>query len=43
MNSLAPIEFVIDVLQKLFSYNVERATQLMLKIPLSGKIRIRYL
>ncbi|EBE5485837.1 ATP-dependent Clp protease adaptor ClpS, partial [Salmonella enterica] len=25
-----PMEFVIDVLQKFFSYDVERATQLML-------------
>ena len=27
-----PMEFVIDVLQKFFSYDVERATQLMMKI-----------
>lgn len=27
-----PMEFVIDVLQKFFSYDVERATQLMLTV-----------
>lgn len=27
-----PMEFVIDVLQKFFSYDVERATQLMLAV-----------
>jgi ATP-dependent Clp protease adaptor protein ClpS len=32
-----PMEFVIDVLQKFFSYDVERATQLMLKVHYQGK------
>lgn len=32
-----PMEFVIDVLQKFFAYNVERATQLMLTVHYSGK------
>lgn len=32
-----PMEFVIDVLQKFFSYDVERATQLMLTVHYEGK------
>lgn len=32
-----PMEFVIDVLQKFFSYDVERATQLMLEVHYQGK------
>ncbi|MFW2872026.1 ATP-dependent Clp protease adapter ClpS [Klebsiella pneumoniae] len=32
-----PMEFVIDVLQKFFSYDVERATQLMLTVNYEGK------
>lgn len=32
-----PMEFVIDVLQKFFSYDVERATQLMLTVHYHGK------
>lgn len=32
-----PMEFVIDVLQKFFSYNIERATQLMLTVHYKGK------
>ena len=32
-----PMEFVIDVLQKFFSYDVERATQLMLSVHYQGK------
>ncbi|AHF73952.1 ATP-dependent Clp protease adaptor protein ClpS [Candidatus Sodalis pierantonius str. SOPE] len=32
-----PMEFVIDVLQKFFSYDVERATQLMLRVHYQGK------
>lgn len=32
-----PMEFVIDVLQKFFSYDVERATQLMLRVHSQGK------
>ena len=31
------MEFVIDVLQKFFSYDVERATQLMLAVHYQGK------
>jgi len=33
-----PMEFVIDVLQKFFSYDVERATQLMLTVHYRGKV-----
>nr|VXZ86624.1 ATP-dependent Clp protease adapter protein ClpS [Klebsiella pneumoniae] len=32
-----PMEFVIDVLQKFFSYDVERSTQLMLTVHYEGK------
>jgi len=32
-----PMEFVIDVLQKFFSYDIERATQLMLRVHYQGK------
>ncbi|WP_409308983.1 ATP-dependent Clp protease adapter ClpS [Pectobacterium sp. B1J-3] len=32
-----PMEFVIDVLQKFFSYDIERATQLMLTVHYQGK------
>ncbi|MDC9598274.1 ATP-dependent Clp protease adapter ClpS [Xenorhabdus anantnagensis] len=32
-----PMEFVVDVLQKFFSYDVERATQLMLDVHQKGK------
>ncbi|MBI6548538.1 ATP-dependent Clp protease adapter ClpS [Xenorhabdus lircayensis] len=32
-----PMEFVVDVLQKFFSYDVERATQLMLDVHHKGK------
>src|SRR5471030_1165086 len=32
-----PMEFVIDVLQKFFSYDIERATQLMLQVHYRGK------
>jgi len=32
-----PMEFVVDVLQKFFSYDVERATQLMLSVHYQGK------
>lgn len=32
-----PMEFVIDVLQKFFSYEVEHATQLMLKVHYYGR------
>lgn len=31
------MEFVIDVLQKFFFYDIERATQLMLRIHYQGK------
>lgn len=31
-----PMEFVVDVLQKFFSYDVERATQLMLRVHYQG-------
>lgn len=32
-----PMEFVIEVLQKFFSYDIERATQLMLEVHYEGK------
>ncbi|PHM74631.1 ATP-dependent Clp protease adapter ClpS [Xenorhabdus kozodoii] len=32
-----PMEFVVDVLQKFFSYDVEQATQLMLDVHYKGK------
>ena len=32
-----PMEFVIDVLQKFFSYDTERATWLMLRVHYQGK------
>lgn len=32
-----PMEFVIDVLQQFFSYDIERATQLMLTVHYEGK------
>ncbi|MEN3258974.1 ATP-dependent Clp protease adapter ClpS [Sodalis endosymbiont of Spalangia cameroni] len=32
-----PMEFVIDVLQKFFSYDVKRATQLLLRVHYQGK------
>ena len=32
-----PMEFVVDVLQKFFSYDVERATQLMLTVHYKGQ------
>ncbi|MDX7991475.1 ATP-dependent Clp protease adapter ClpS [Xenorhabdus sp. Reich] len=32
-----PMEFVVDVLRKFFSYDVERATQLMLDVHNEGK------
>ncbi|MDR0219154.1 MAG: ATP-dependent Clp protease adapter ClpS [Enterobacteriaceae bacterium] len=32
-----PMEFVVDVLQKFFSYDVERATKLMLDVHYQGK------
>ncbi|PVZ86226.1 ATP-dependent Clp protease adapter ClpS [Serratia sp. S1B] len=32
-----PMEFVIDVLRKFFSYDTERATQLMLTVHYQGK------
>ncbi|CAQ84940.1 MULTISPECIES: ATP-dependent Clp protease adapter ClpS [Photorhabdus] len=32
-----PMEFVVDVLRKFFSYDVERATQLMLDVHYQGK------
>ncbi|MBT0726975.1 ATP-dependent Clp protease adapter ClpS [Rosenbergiella australiborealis] len=32
-----PMEFVIDVLQKFFSLDIERATQLMLTVHYEGK------
>ncbi|MBF1995245.1 ATP-dependent Clp protease adapter ClpS [Serratia symbiotica] len=32
-----PMEFVIDVLQKFFFYDIERATQLMLRVHYHGK------
>ena len=32
-----PMDFVFDVLQKLFCYDVERATQLMLTVHYRGK------
>ncbi len=32
-----PMEFVIDVLQKFFSYDVERATQLMFAVHYRGR------
>ncbi|MCC8380897.1 MULTISPECIES: ATP-dependent Clp protease adapter ClpS [unclassified Xenorhabdus] len=32
-----PMEFVVDVLQKFFSYDIERATQLMLDVHYQGK------
>lgn len=32
-----PMEFVVDVLQKFFSYDVERATQLMLTVHYQGR------
>ncbi len=33
-----PMEFVIDVLQKFFFYDTERATQLMLSVHHHGKV-----
>ncbi len=36
-DNYTPMEFVIDVLQKFFSYDIERATQLMLKVHFQGK------
>ncbi|MDE5181597.1 ATP-dependent Clp protease adaptor ClpS [Escherichia coli] len=38
-----PMEFVIDVLQKFFSYDVERATQLMLAVHYQGEGHLRSL
>ncbi|MDR0805768.1 MAG: ATP-dependent Clp protease adapter ClpS [Enterobacteriaceae bacterium] len=32
-----PMEFVIEVLQKFFTYDIERATQLMLTVHYQGK------
>ncbi|AKM47499.1 ATP-dependent Clp protease adapter ClpS [Edwardsiella anguillarum] len=32
-----PMEFVIEVLQKFFAYDIERATQLMLTVHYKGK------
>lgn len=32
-----PMEFVVEVLQKFFSYDIERATQLMLTVHYQGK------
>ncbi|AWK41444.1 ATP-dependent Clp protease adapter ClpS [Photorhabdus laumondii subsp. laumondii] len=32
-----PMEFVVDVLRKFFSYDIERATQLMLDVHYQGK------
>ncbi len=32
-----PMEFVIDVLQKFFSYDIECATQIMLKVHYQGR------
>ncbi|WP_370560850.1 ATP-dependent Clp protease adapter ClpS [Edwardsiella tarda] len=32
-----PMEFVIEVLQKFFTYDIERATQLMLTVHYKGK------
>ncbi|MBS0847768.1 ATP-dependent Clp protease adapter ClpS [Citrobacter sp. JGM124] len=32
-----PMDFVVDVLQKFFSYDVERATQLMLTVHYQGR------
>jgi ATP-dependent Clp protease adaptor protein ClpS len=32
-----PMEFVIEVLQKFFAYDIERATQLMLRVHYQGK------
>lgn len=32
-----PMEFVVDVLQNFFSYNLEQATTLMLKVHYQGK------
>ncbi|WP_118986316.1 ATP-dependent Clp protease adapter ClpS [Photorhabdus sp. CRCIA-P01] len=32
-----PMEFVVDVLRKFFSYEIERATQLMLDVHYQGK------
>lgn len=32
-----PMEFVVDVLQKFFSYDIERATTLMLDVHYKGK------
>src|SRR5471030_2249729 len=32
-----PMEFVIDVLQKFFAYDIERATQLILQVHYRGK------
>ncbi|SQI39549.1 ATP-dependent Clp protease adapter protein ClpS [Leminorella richardii] len=32
-----PMEFVVEVLQRFFSYDVERATQLMLTVHYQGK------
>ncbi|AUX72258.1 ATP-dependent Clp protease adapter ClpS [Erwinia pyrifoliae] len=36
-DDFTPMEFVIDVLQKFFSYDIERATQLMLTVHYQGK------
>lgn len=32
-----PMDFVVEVLQKFFSYNIDRATQIMLDIHYQGK------
>lgn len=36
-DDFTPMEFVIDVLQKFFSYDIERATQLMLTVHYQGR------
>lgn len=36
-DDFTPMEFVIDVLQKFFCYDIERATQLMLNVHYQGK------
>lgn len=38
-----PMEFVIDVLQKFFSYDIERATQLMLTITIKARRSVVFL
>lgn len=36
-DDFTPMEFVIEVLQKFFAYDIERATQLMLNVHYQGR------